>query len=195
MKHLSLFWLSLASAILLSGCASTQPTVGAWHDSHFTPQRTDKLALTLRPDPTDEDARLGRILTAELEREGFNLVPLAEADYALTYVIENSAETSEVPGALPSMQMPPQTSRDIVTPPNAESFQKPPPATTVVFDDKDIRLYLYTNPKTHPGQLQLVWTGSIHAGETISDGREPLLIEALLGYFGQDYDGPVNLPK
>ena len=194
MKQSLLILLPLILAILLSGCASNRPTVGAWHDSHFTLARTDKLALTLRPSPTEEDARLGGILTAELNREGFNLVPLAEADYALTYVIENNPEESQVPGQLPFMQTPPQTTGQIVNP-TVESFQTTPPPTTVVFDNKDIRLYLYTNPKTHPGGLQLVWTGSINAGETISAQREPLLVEALLGYFGRSYAGPVNLAR
>ena len=77
-------WLLLPLlVILLAGCASKHPTIGAWRSTGFSPARTDKIALTLRPNPGAEDEELGRLLTAEFQRQGFNLVPQAEADYTL----------------------------------------------------------------------------------------------------------------
>ncbi|MEI9963095.1 MAG: hypothetical protein WDM76_18875 [Limisphaerales bacterium] len=70
------------ATIILAGCATNHPAVATRLDSHFSPARTDKIALALRSWP-ESDAELGRVLTAELERAGFNLVPAAAADYLL----------------------------------------------------------------------------------------------------------------
>jgi hypothetical protein len=192
-------------AILLAGCASNRPMVGAWRGAGFSPAQTDKIALTLRPNPGDADAEAGRILTAELVREGFNLVPLAEADYTLAYAVEDDSVENYVPARVYAVSTPSQTSQNIIapgmsappafTPQSPQGFQPYIGPTLIVYHTKGIRLYLYTNPKTHPGGLQIAWSGCIDAGEKVSAKREPLLIEALLGHFGQDYVGRVSLPK
>jgi hypothetical protein len=43
--------------------------------------------------------------------------------------------------------------------------------------------------------LETAWSGCIEAGGTVSPDREPLLIQKLLSYFGQDYHGTVNLDE
>lgn len=198
--------LPLALAIFLAGCASKHPTVGAWRGTGFSPARTDKIALTLRPNPGAEDAELGRLLTAELQRQGFNLVPQAEADYTLAYAVEDDSTATYVPRHDVAVAAPPQTSQYIISSANQAQpgFSRPPPGftpassigpRTYVYHNKGLRLYLYTNPKTHPGGLQIAWSGCIEAGERVSAEREPLLIKKLLGYFGQDYHGTVNLDE
>lgn len=190
--------------ILLAGCASNHPTVGAWRSAGFSPAPTDKIAFTLRPNPSDEDAEAGRILTAELERKGFNLVPLAEADYTLAYAVEDDSTETYLPRRDFALSPPPQTSQDILASaaPGPSGYMRAPSGfapsigpTVVVYHSKGIRLYLYTNPQTHSGKFQLAWSGCIDAGERVSAKREPLLIEALLGYFGQDYVGRVALSQ
>ncbi|MEI9963096.1 MAG: hypothetical protein WDM76_18880 [Limisphaerales bacterium] len=69
------------------------------------------------------------------------------------------------------------------------------PPTKVVFVKKKIRLDLYANPKTQTGNPQLAWTGWIDAGENLSAKRTPVLINALLNYFGKDYSGRATLVK
>jgi len=199
---LCLHLLPLASAILLTGCVSNHPTVGTWCGSGFSPVRTDKIALTLRPNPNDEDAELGRVLSAELKREGFNLVPLAEADYTLAYLVEDDSVDNYVPVPQFTISIPPQTTEQIadprVRPPTdmaPPGFQQPAISELVVYHNKGIRLYLYTNPKTQPGGLQVAWSGCIEVGEKVSVEREPLLIQALLGHFGQEYSGRADLVK
>jgi hypothetical protein len=193
-------------ALLLTGCASNHPMMGARCGTGFSPTRTDKIALTLRPNPSTKDAELGRVLTAELKREGFNLVPQAEADYTLSYAVEDDSTETYVPQRDFVVATPRQTAQELAasaTPP-PPGFSRPPPGftpasfigpTVVVYHNKGIRLYLYTNPKTHPGGLEMAWSGCIEAGDRVSAKREPLLIEALLTHFGQDYIGSVNLNK
>jgi len=192
--------------ILLAGCATNHPTVGAWRGTGFHPARTDQIALTSRPDPSAEDAELGRVLVAELKREGFKLVPAAEADYTLAYVLEDDSTATYMPQHDFVVATPAQTSQDL-----AASATPPPPgfsrpqagltpasslgSTVVVYSNKGIRLYLYTNPQTHPGGLQLAWSGCIEAGQRVPAEREPVLIAKLLTYFGQDYHGTVDLEK
>ncbi|HXE42305.1 MAG TPA: hypothetical protein VN516_04705 [Candidatus Baltobacteraceae bacterium] len=202
-QRFSLF--SLFLIILSAGCASNHPTVSASRNASFMPTRADKIALTLRPNPNAEDAELGRALTVELQQESFNLVPMAEADYTLAYMMEDDSVEAYLPARNFTIESaPPQTSAQIKasaspTPPGfarprIEGFQQSISSETVVFHSKGIRLYLYTNPKTHSGNFQIAWSGCINAGERISSEREPLLIKTLLGYFGQDYNGQVNLP-
>ena len=191
--------------IVLAGCASNHPTMGAWRGAGFSPARSDKIALTLRPNPSAEDAEVGRILTAELEREGFNLVPLAEADYTLAYAVEDDSTETYLPRRDFTISPPPQTSNVIMasgipgppglTPVTPQGYQSSIGPSVIVYHSKGIRLYLYTNPKTHPGGFQIAWSGCIDAGEKVSAKREPLLVEALLGYFGKDYVGRVTLPQ
>jgi hypothetical protein len=191
-------------ALLRTGCASKHPTVSAWRGTGFNPARTDKIALTLRPNPSPEDAELGRLLIAELKREGFSLVPRSETDYTLAYAMEADSTETDMPQHDFAVSSTPQTTRDILTSatPAPPGFTRAPPGyspslgpTVVVYHNKGIRLYFYSNPMTHPGGLQIAWSGCIEAGERFSAEREPLLIEKLLGYFGQDYHGTANLDK
>jgi hypothetical protein len=187
-------WLALA-VVILAGCATNRPVIATSRDAHFSPARTDKIALTLRTWPA-ADVELGRILTAELERAGFHLVPLAEADYVLTYVVEDVNEVAYRPTEPLFLSLPPQTDRERFRNENyPRPYPQPLPPTKVVFVKKKIRLDLATNPKTGAGGPQTVWTGRIDAGEKVSLTRTPQLIEALLGYFGKDYSGRTELVK
>jgi len=105
------------------------------------------------------------MLIAELKREGFHVVPLDKADYLFACAAEGSDPT--------------------LSPATASS--------AVVFHNRGIRLCLYSNPQTHPGRLNLAWQGYIAAGPNTSAEGEMALIRTLLGYFGRDQHGPVNL--
>jgi hypothetical protein len=194
--------------ILSAGCATNNGViVSARHDAHFSPTRTDKISMALRPNPSAEDAALGSILQAELKSEGFDIVTNADADYALACLVEDDSTVETywhhelVASPNPYVvTLPPQTTGDRIVQDLTGQRQREfgetvtvPVAVTV--QRKGIRLYLYTNPKTHPGGLQIAWQGCIEAGKTIPAGRELVLIRTLLGYFGQDYVGRVTLPQ
>jgi hypothetical protein len=194
--------------ILAAGCATNNGViVSARHDVHFSPTPTDKISMALRPNPSPEDAALGSVLLAELKREGFDIVTNADADYTLAYLVEDDStvETYQHHELVTSpnpyvVTLPPQTTSDMVVRDLTGQRQRELCETvtvpvSVVVQRKGIRLYLYANPKTHPGGLQIAWEGCIEAGKTIPVGREPVLIKTLLGYFGQDYVGRVTLPQ
>ena len=184
--------------ILLAGCATHHPMVSTWPESQFSPTRADKIALTLRPQASPEDAELGRLLVDELNREGFHLVPIEKADYLMACgftdeLVEDQGHwvTTTTPAA------PPQTTAQIFTQPQPMLINGSTPASgvrqPVVFRSRGIWLFLYTNPKTNPGGLRIAWQGYITTGQIVTGERETLLLRTLLGYFGQEQHGPVNL--
>lgn len=191
-------------AVLAAGCASKQPTIGAWRGDGFSPAPTDKIALTYRPNPSPEDAQLGQMLTNELQRMGFNLVPQAEADYTLVYAVEDDSTETYIPRRDFGLPLARPTEIGPTPMSNQTRFGllptgfTPAPSTgptVVVFYSKGIHLYLYTNPVMHSGKFETAWSGCIEAGENISAKREPALIEALLEHFGQDFVGQTTLDK
>jgi hypothetical protein len=191
--------LPLALAVLAAGCASPQPTVSTWNNAPFAPARTDKIGLTLRSNPSPEDAELGRLLVTELKREGFDLVPIEQADYLLAYALEDDrVEVDNYRTAPPATMGPPQTTAQIISPPQRHTYGGPAPGVSAppfVFHNQGIQLYLYTNPQTRPGGLQVAWQGYVSTGQTVSTEQELVLIQTLLRYWGQEHHGPVSLPK
>jgi hypothetical protein len=191
----------LAVGLLAPGCASSKPQISAWRNPSFAPSPTNRLALTLRPHQSPEDARLGDMLVAELERKGFKLVPSEQADYLLTYALDQVIDTVTFPDPLLNtwQQTPPaQTTWQM-------NQQNPFPRMyaqnwtgsglkTISYFGRNIRLYLYTNPKTHEGNFQVAWQGNIDIDQHASEENELLSLKALLGYFGTDHNGPVQLP-
>lgn len=185
--------------ILMAGCATRHPVVSTWHQSEFSPTRADRIALTLRPRPSPEDAELGRLLVDELKREGFNLAPIEKADYLMACTLTDELVedrqhwiTTTVPAP------PPQTTAQIMAQSPAPPSSSIPAASIsrpVIFRNRGIRLFLYTNPKNNPGGLQIAWQGYIATGQPATAERETLLIRTLLGYFGQEQHGPVNLSQ
>ncbi|MGH9726911.1 MAG: hypothetical protein ACRD41_17785, partial [Candidatus Acidiferrales bacterium] len=103
---LLIFPLCFTLIVFSTGCASNRAQIDAWQDSDFSPTRTDKMALAVVQNPSDETVELGRILAAELTRENFNLVPFDQADYSLACLMEDDSEERYTPGQQPFMQIP-----------------------------------------------------------------------------------------
>ncbi len=174
----------------------TKPEINTWRDLDYTPSSASKLALTDRPNPSAEDAALGKLLVADLTQRGFNLVPTEQADFLLTYVLDENLETDYGNlNILPNPTRPPQTTGQIYDPIRNTGPVNPVTAEVrpAVYRTRYIRLYLYTNPKTHDGKFTLAWQGSIAQGDSVPAGHEALLLKTLLNYFGTDKNGPVKL--
>jgi hypothetical protein len=175
--------------------------VSAWHDSPITPTRADTIALTLQANPSRETAELGRLLTTELKREGFHLVPVDQADYLMAYALEDQLvdQGRSITTTIPAS--PPQTTGQVMEQPPTDGYSTAPTISAqtvsqpIVYRSRGIRLFLYANPKTHPGGFQIVWQGYIAAGQASSAGRKTALIRTLLGYLGREYHGSVNLAQ
>ena len=156
--------------------------------------------MTDRPNPTPEDAELGRILLAEMQREGFTFVPATRADYLLTYMTDNTTEKQLNMRTLPQESM---LSGRPLTPQNnlqiAEAANTPQSMVTTIntftFHSKQLSLYLYTNPQKQIGGLKMVWQGTIDAGSSLTEDRELILIRNLLGYFGKNHQGAISLAQ
>jgi hypothetical protein len=186
-------------AFLATGCATQRPRVDTWRNPQYSPTPADKIALTDRPNPRPQDATLGRLLVAELQRKSFALVPSEQADYLLTYVVSVSCNEEHRHVSTTVVSAPSQVAWDNTTMPQAtpQAWNSSVPPTVyvnpVIYRSRDLRLYLYTNPKTHSGNFQMVWQGNINTELTASPERDSVRIRTLLGYFGKDQNGRVDL--
>ena len=188
---LSLFVITMLSV----GCATKRPMVSAGRYSQLSVTPTNTIALTTKVKPGRADTELNRILVAELQREGFNVVSYEIADYILAYTFEDEW-TENHQQSVTARQMPAsQTTTQLMSGSQPTDTPSAIADTSFTSQTQGIRLVLYTNPKTHPGGLQIAWQGCIDPGKNISSQNEPALIRTLLGYFGRDYNGPVNLAK
>lgn len=197
-RWLALAWRVSALVILMAGCATHRPVISTWNESQKVPGRTDKIGLIKQLNPASQTAELGRLLTDELKREGFNVVPTDEADYLMAYSLEDELVPQDRSVTMMEPASPPQTTAQVIDQAGARGYSGDPtlPARPVsqpvVFRSRGIRLFLYNNPKTHPGGFQIVWQGYIAAGQA-TPKRETALIKTLLGYLGQEHHGAVNL--
>ena len=142
------------------------------------------------------------MVLAELQQSGFALVPDAEADYLMTYVFSENTEEhvwKEPRPAVdlmktPSVPLTPQTTSQIFE----QSLRSQPTGNVFRTSDyhyKDIRLFLYTNPKRSADGMQLVWQGTITVGNSTSPERELTMLKTLLNYLGKDYNGRVEVTR
>ena len=183
--------LSVICAVLSTGCASTRLTVNTWRNPSFSPTSTNTIALKRNVNARPMDTETGRLLADEMRREGFLLAPEERADYLLSYVVsENVEEHTVAENYTPPAAPPSQT----VTQPGLiysySSVEK-----SYFIHVRDIRLFLYTNPRTNPAGLQLAWQGTITIGREKSARDEQAVLGTLLHYFGGEQNGPVDLVR
>lgn len=203
--------LGVVGMILPTGCATSKlPTVDTWQNSQFTPTPGDSIALTDHPASTRQDQELDKLLLNELKQENFAIVSADQADYLLAYVVDQAVQEQTVVHSHPfyydPMMQPgpltPQTDAQMgqsyigsdrmpISAPLAATL--PDRAVTFRFTSNSIRLMLYTNPKTHHGDFQLVWQGNVDVPNSVSAAQEQQLIKAVLAHFGSQYDGRIRL--
>jgi len=141
------------------------------------------------------------MVTVALERSGFALVPALKADYFLTYVFSENTEehvwkelqpVDPMMTMMPGMSLTPQTTSQIIARPIIPQ-PSVPVFRTQEYRTKDIRLFLYPNPKNVASGLQLAWLGTIAVGKSASPEREFAMLKTLLIYLGKDFNGRVEL--
>ncbi len=194
--HHLLVLLPVAVVMLSAGCATKPPMVSAASYSHFTLTPTNTITLSAKANPKPQDEQLSRVLVAELDRAGFELVPPEKADYILTYVIED--EWSEERGqSTMASPMPAAQTSDQVRMGNGTQTPGISPApvnTTFTAHSKGIRLIVFTNPKTHPGGLDIVWQGCIDTGQSLTPENETALVRILPRLFWAEPRRPRPAP-
>ncbi len=193
--------LLLAVAWISAGCASKRPMVSAWQDPQFAPTKANTIAFTEQGGASPDVVALNQALKDELQREGFHLVSAAQADYLLAGILDQETKVEPVDQIRPFEPYSPISSVGtvglhgypayVVTDAPINRLPKNNYKTTSPF----IRLYLYTNPKTHNGRFQQVWQGSIDAKNFASVNNRQALLKALLMFLGKEHNGRVDLPK
>jgi hypothetical protein len=192
-------------AVCFTGCVSKQAYVIARLDPQYSPTSSSRIALVHQNQPRPEDQDLGRALVAELERQGFQIVPQEAADYTLACWIENDWRTRKtiVQTSEPGLGLRGETLTHM--PPAAYSspggsfthYHATPYQTTRVVDEQvpaqGIRLRLYPRANSRAASLQPAWDGYIDGGPKVSAERQPILLKTLLSYFGRDFTGPAPL--
>ena len=184
---------SLLCILLFAGCASApRPMVDTWLNSSFSPTPTNSIALQPVANARPVDIATGKLLADEMQREGFVLVPADHADYLLSYVVSENVEEHVVSENSQAQALPPSTPspQDVAQPGvvySVSSVQK-----SYYVRVRDIRLFLYTNPKTNPAGLQLAWQGTITIGKGMSAKGEQAELQTLLHYFGTEHNGTVD---
>ncbi|PYI82440.1 MAG: hypothetical protein DME26_17655, partial [Verrucomicrobia bacterium] len=171
-------------------------------DPQYSPNPTSRIALANHLKPRPEEEALCVALTAELKQQGFHLVPQEEADYTLTYWIEDNWYLREIPKRTYDPGVSPVSTPMQPLPPGAAAIYSDPfnrsyRVTETLVDDsvpvQGIRLQLYYRPSGRTGRPQTVWEGYIDAGFKVSPEREPALLKTLLTFFGKDYTGRARL--
>ncbi len=187
---------SLLCVLLSAGCASApSPMLNTWLNPSFSPSPTNSIALQPIADPRPVDVATGKLLADEMRREGFVLAPAAHADYLLSYVVSENVEQHVLSEGSKAQAPPPSISspQDVTQPGvvySVSTVQK-----SYYLHVLDIRLFLYTNPKTNPAGLQLAWQGTITISKNESAKSEQAVLRTLLHYFGTEHNGTVDLVR
>jgi len=187
MKTWSLLTLLSAVCLILStGCASNlAPTVSTWRNPGFSPSRTSPITFKTNVNAFSEDVAAGHILADELQQEGFKLVSEDQSDYLLSFVISQNLEehTYTVYHTVQNSTQPTRETGGIVTTP---TYSYDTQQNSYAFPTRDIRLFLYTNPKTNPAGLQLAWQGTLTLYKKTTPETQQELFKTLLQSFGAD---------
>jgi hypothetical protein len=197
-------WLFLA--LLLAGCAGRTTSVTAWANPKYSVTAPQRLALSPHTKPSPAETTLRMHLIAELERRGFELVAPTNADYTLTFWLEDSWKPGKrveyyYHGQWTTIY-PMTTRQPIAIGPWGDVYESEPAfirkrVVDFPFPIQGIRLKLFPgatrHPEAHP--LDLVWEGFIEGGTKVSAQREPQLLRTLLDHFGKDFNGVIRLPQ
>lgn len=196
----SALWLALLG--LGNGCASHTTLVIARCDARFNLSAPHKIALAPHAQPRASELALQRALVAALQERGMAIVPPAEAEFTLTYWLDDSWKTGKkvvyyYDGDWSDTHPMAQPGAVFMGSQGNLFYEDQRPIRQRVVDSpyyiQGIRLKLY--PKTGPGagQFQAAWEGYIEGGARVSRRREPVLLRTLLNYYGKDFNGRAPL--
>ena len=164
--------------------------VDTWLNPAFPPSHTNTIALKLNANARPVDVETGKLLENELQQEGFTLAPEAQADYLLSFVVSDNVEEHVLANNAATQSAPP-SSPPVDQPGLVYSYSSV--EKSYYIHTHDLRLFLYTNPRTNPSGLQLAWQGAITLGKIKSAGDMQTVLKTLLHYFGGQQNGKVAL--
>ena len=139
----------------------------------------------------------------ELRQQGFHVVTSGEAEYTLTYWIDESWKRGKIVVSDREGTWANPRDADTRLPSLPPFFGPPRPyyerslgmqhVLEVPYETKGIRLKLFHQASMRAGQMQTAWDGYIEGGDRVSEKREPVLVRTLLNYFGRDFVGEAKL--
>jgi hypothetical protein len=199
----SLFGLMVCLPLLTISCASPTAYVIARQSARYPLSLTNRITIADHAQPREEEQSLRTTLLAELHQLGFKVVSPDQAEYTLTYWIDESWKRAKIvvsdregtwaiphdadihSAALPAFFGPTGTSYE-----RSLGMQH---VVEVPYETKGIRLKLFHQESMRAGQMLTAWDGYIEGGDQISAKREPVLVRTLLNYFGKDFIGRAKL--
>lgn len=193
-----LLWILLT--IVFTGCASRTAYVVARLDPQFQISAKNKICLANHAQPRESELTLQRDLESALQEYGITLVPPDQAEFTLTYWLDDSWKTGKkieyyYNGAWQDsdpMAHDPGLSAPGIGKYDAPMYQEFTSVPKRVVDSpyyvQGIRLKLYPKNSNGGVQFQTAWEGYIEGGNSVSQSREPALLRTLLNYFGKDFN-------
>ncbi len=195
--------LLLSVIVVFTGCSSPNAHVIARRDARFNLSNASKITGE-HSHPREAEEVLKCDLVAALGERGIALVPPEQAEFTLTYWLDDSwkpGKKFEYEGN-PNMMFP----RPMVIPPpmglggpSTVIYHEPVIAAPRVVDwpyyVQGIRLKVYPRTGDPALRLQAVWEGYIEGGDRVSKKREPALLRTLLNYYGHDFNGKALVEK
>jgi hypothetical protein len=198
--------LGFSLVVLLTGCTSRTAYVIARRDASFDLNANSKICLAPHAQPRSSELTLQRDLLTALQDHGISLVPHDQADFTLTYWLDdswkpgkkvvyyqNGAWSERHPMANPSFYQ----ARGVIGTRSPMIYVESSPTSQRVIDApfyvQGIRLKLYPKNSTGGVEFKTAWEGYIEGGARVSHKREPVLLRTLLHHFGQDFNGRAPL--
>lgn len=181
---------------LTSACSSSKAYVTARSQpqSSFTP--ASRIAVAPHAAPRREEQVLQQALQLELSRQGFQVVPADQADFILTYWIEEAWKpgkqviypVDDWPASLPP-PLPPILAGAPAGIAYSPHYEPAPRIVDAPFNVQGIRLKLFPAHGTGADQLRPAWEGYIEGGAIVRAKREAVLLRTLFQYFGRNFEG------
>jgi len=193
--------LLLGLIAVVTGCASSTAYVIARGDTRFHLNATDRIALATHPKPSKSTLTLQQTLVTALQEKGIEIVSPAEAEFTLTYWLDDSWKPGKKviysQGGWQRDFYPVSAGGTFAGPYGGIFGYSAEPILPKVVDSpfyvQGIRLKLYPKTGQGAGQFETAWEGYIEGGDRVSAKRGPVLLRTLLQYFGQDFVGRAEL--
>lgn len=185
-------WLAVLAAVALAGCNHPYAQLSSLQDPKYPVGRDSKIALadTFNPQTADLANRLaGEAIVGQLHTLGFNITPVADADFLLCFSVADKDVSESYTVNVPTISNMVGTAGDRAVSGTVFGEDVVPQTRTVSMTQLDLWLQRTHDPKVE------VWRGRIAApAADAQQYREPFY-RALLEQVGATTRGAVQLDQ
>jgi hypothetical protein len=185
--------------VFASGCVSHRKNfnVVAHAQLSVSLNTNQALALTTAITSREPELQLRTHLRAELERRGFQFVPVGQADFTVACWLEDSWKPGKRVQYYNRMTGTWMADEPMLDYPIGNAFDYRPDYPTrkrvvsepVYYQGIRVRVYPTTRQSSGLNPLDAVWDGYIEGGAKVRPGHQPILLRTLLEYFGTNFAG------